>query len=149
MEVHYRDMARLPPELEQGAFFHDSDDSFLPVCEVLSLNAPGGEGTRHWLNIDRIARLPQGAIVVNAARGSLIDDTALIAALRIGHIAAAGLDVYNNEPALDPEYLTLENVVLLPHLGSATSETRDAMGRLVLSGMAAILTGQTPPNLVA
>jgi lactate dehydrogenase-like 2-hydroxyacid dehydrogenase len=149
MEVHYRDQARLPRELEHGAFFHDSDDSFLPVCEVLSLNAPGGEGTRHWLNIDRIARLPQGAIVVNAARGSLIDDTALIAALRIGHIAAAGLDVYNNEPALDPGYLTLENVVLLPHVGSATSETRDAMGRLVLSGMAAILTGQTPPNLVA
>jgi lactate dehydrogenase-like 2-hydroxyacid dehydrogenase len=148
MEVHYRDMARLPRELEHGAFFHDSDDSFLPVCEVLSLHAPAGEGTRHWLNIDRIARLPQGAVVVNAARGSLIDDTALIAALRIGHVAAAGLDVYNNEPMLDPEYLTLENVVLLPHLGSATTETRDAMGRLVLSGIAAVLAGKTPPNMV-
>nr|WP_294553041.1 D-glycerate dehydrogenase [uncultured Rhodopila sp.] len=148
MEVHYRDQARLPDDLEHGAVFHDSDDSFLPVCEVLSLNAPGGESTRHWLNAHRIARLPQGAIVVNAARGSLVDDTALIAALRTGHIAAAGLDVYNNEPALDPGYLTLENVVLLPHLGSATSETRDAMGRLVLSGMAAILAGQAPPNLV-
>jgi lactate dehydrogenase-like 2-hydroxyacid dehydrogenase len=148
MEIHYRDQARLPRDLECGAFFHDSDDSFLPVCEVLSLNAPGGEGTRHWLDIDRIARLPQGAVVVNAARGSLVDDSALIAALRIGHVAAAGLDVYNSEPALDPEYLTLENVVLLPHLGSATIETRDAMGRLVLSGMAAILAGQMPPNLV-
>jgi lactate dehydrogenase-like 2-hydroxyacid dehydrogenase len=149
MEVHYRDQARLPPELEQGALYHDSDNSFLPVCEVLSLNAPGGEGTRHWLNTSRIARLPRGAIVVNAARGSLVDDTALIAALRTGHVAAAGLDVYNGEPALDPGYLTLENVVLLPHLGSATSETRDAMGRLVLSGLVAILVGRTPPNLVA
>jgi lactate dehydrogenase-like 2-hydroxyacid dehydrogenase len=148
MEVHYRDMARLPRELEQGAVFHDSDDSFLPLCEVLSLHAPGGGGTRHWLDTDRIAKLPRGAVVVNAARGSLIDDTALIAALRIGHVAAAGLDVYNSEPNLDPVYLSLENVVLLPHLGSATIETRDAMGRLVLSGIAAVLAGRAPPNIV-
>jgi lactate dehydrogenase-like 2-hydroxyacid dehydrogenase len=149
MEVHYRDMARLPHNLEQGAVFHDNDDSFLPLCEVLSLNAPGSEGTRHWLNNDRIAKLPKGAVVVNAARGSLVDDPALIAALRLGHVAAAGLDVYNNEPHFDPGYLSLENVVLLPHLGSATTETRDAMGRVVLSGIAAVLAGQTPTNLVA
>jgi lactate dehydrogenase-like 2-hydroxyacid dehydrogenase len=148
MEVHYRDVARLPKELENGALHHDKDDSFLPQCEVLSLNAPGGEGTRHWLNSDRIAKLPAGAIVVNAARGSMIDDQALIAALRAGHVAAAGLDVYNNEPRLDPDYLTLENVVLLPHLGSATRETRDAMGRVVLAGIAAVLGGETPRNLV-
>jgi lactate dehydrogenase-like 2-hydroxyacid dehydrogenase len=149
MEVHYRDMARLPQDLEQGAVYHDNDDSFLPLCEVLSLNAPGGEGTRHWLNTDRIAKLPKGAVVVNAARGSLVDDSALLAALRLGHVAAAGLDVYNNEPRLDPGYLSLENVVLLPHLGSATMETRDAMGRVVLSGIAAVLAGQTPANMVA
>jgi lactate dehydrogenase-like 2-hydroxyacid dehydrogenase len=149
MEIHYRDMARLPRDLEQGAYFHDTDDSFLPLCEVLSLNAPGGEGTRHWLNNDRIARLPPGAVVVNAARGSLVDDTALIAALRIGHVAAAGLDVYDGEPRIDPGYLSLDNVFLLPHLGSATVETRDAMGRVVLSGISAILAGQTPANIVA
>ena len=149
MEIHYRDMTRLPPELEQGAIFHDNDDSFLPVCQVLSLNAPGGEGTRHWLNNERIAKLPQGAVVVNAARGSLVDDAALIAALRSGHIAAAGLDVYNNEPKLNPEYIALENVVLLPHLGSATTETREAMGRIVLSGIGALLAGETPRNQVA
>jgi glyoxylate reductase len=148
MEVHYRDMARLPRELEQGAFFHDNDDTFLPVCEVLSLHAPGGGGTRHWLDYERIAKLPKGAIVVNAARGTLIDDSALIAALRIGHVAAAGLDVYNNEPEVDPEYLTLQNVVLLPHLGSATVETRDAMGRVVLAGIADVLAGKTPANQV-
>jgi lactate dehydrogenase-like 2-hydroxyacid dehydrogenase len=149
MEVHYRDVARLPPELEHDAIFHDTDDSFLPMCEVLSLHAPGGAGTRHWLTGARIARLPRGAVVVNAARGSLVDDQALIAALRDGHVAAAGLDVYNNEPRLDPDYRTLENVVLLPHLGSATRETRDAMGRIVLAGITAVLAGQTPRNLVA
>jgi lactate dehydrogenase-like 2-hydroxyacid dehydrogenase len=148
-EIHYRDMTRLPPDLEQGATFHDDDDSFLPLCQVLSLNAPGGEGTRHWLNSERIAKLPPGAVVVNAARGTLVDDAALISALRSGHIAAAGLDVYNGEPRLNPEYMTLENVVLLPHLGSATTETRDAMGRAVLSGIGAALAGQTPSNLVA
>jgi lactate dehydrogenase-like 2-hydroxyacid dehydrogenase len=148
MEIHYRDMTRLPPDLEQGAIFHDSDDSFLPICQVLSLNAPGGDGTRHWLNAERIGKLPPGAVVVNAARGTLIDDTAMIAALRSGQIAAAGLDVYNGEPHLNPEYLTLENVVLLPHLGSATTETRDAMGRIVLSGIGAVLAGQSPSNLL-
>jgi lactate dehydrogenase-like 2-hydroxyacid dehydrogenase len=149
MEIHYRDMARLPPDLEHGAIFHDSDDSFLPLCQFLSLNAPGGDGTRHWLNADRIGKLPPGAVVVNAARGTLVDDAALIDALKSGQIAAAGLDVYNNEPKLNPEYLTLENVVLLPHLGSATTETRDAMGRIVLSGIGSLLGGETPSNTVA
>jgi lactate dehydrogenase-like 2-hydroxyacid dehydrogenase len=149
MEIHYRDMARLPPELEQGAVFHDNDDSFLPLCQVLSLNAPGGDGTRHWLDRGRIAKLPPGAVVVNAARGTLVDDAALIAALRDGHVAAAGLDVYNNEPRLDPDYLGLENVVLLPHLGSATTETRDAMGRVVLGGIEAVLAGRSPSNLLS
>ena len=149
MEIHYRDMTRLPPDLEQGAKFHDNDDSFLPLCQVLSMNAPGGEGTRHWLDADRIAKLPDGAVVVNAARGTLVDDDALIAALRSGKVAAAGLDVYNDEPKVHPEYLALENVVLLPHLGSATTETRDAMGRVVLSGIGALLAGETPENMVS
>ncbi len=148
MTVHYRDQVRLPPELEQGAIFHDDDDSFLPVCDVLSLHAPGGEDTRHWLNAARIARLPHGAVVVNAARGTLIDDDALIAALQSGQVAAAGLDVYNNEPRVAAGLLALENVVLLPHLGSATVETRDAMGHLVLDGIDAVLAGRKPGNLV-
>jgi lactate dehydrogenase-like 2-hydroxyacid dehydrogenase len=149
MEIHYRDMARLPPDLEHGAIFHDNDDSFLPICQFLSLNAPGGDGTRHWLNAERIGKLPPGAVVVNAARGTLVDDAALIAALQSGQIAAAGLDVYNNEPKLNPGYLKLENVVLLPHLGSATTETRDAMGRIVLTGIGSLLAGETPSNTVA
>jgi lactate dehydrogenase-like 2-hydroxyacid dehydrogenase len=148
MPVHYRDQARLPPELERGATFHDNDDSFLGACDVLSLNAPGGEGTRHWLNAERIAKLPRGAIVANAARGTLIDDAALIAALKSGHVAAAGLDVYNNEPRVDPGYFELENVILLPHLGSATIESRDAMGHILLDGIDAVLAGRMPRNLV-
>jgi lactate dehydrogenase-like 2-hydroxyacid dehydrogenase len=149
MEIHYRDMSRLPPELEQGAVFHDNDDEFLPLCQVLSLHAPGGGATAHWLDRQRIARLPAGVVVVNAARGTLVDDEALISALRDGHVAAAGLDVYNNEPRLHPDYLGLENVVLLPHLGSNTAETRDAMGRVVLAGIQAILNGKSPANLLS
>jgi glyoxylate reductase len=148
MEIHYRDIARLPPDLEQGATYHDDDDSFLAACEILSLNAPGGAGTIKWLNAERIAKLPRGAVVANAARGTLVDDTALIAALRSGQVAAAGLDVYANEPNLDPDYRALENVFLLPHLGSATSVTRDAMGHLVLDGIDAVLAGREPANRV-
>ncbi len=148
MKVHYLNRGYLPPERAQGAIYHDTWDTFLPLCDVLSLNAPGGAETRHWLNAERIAHLPRGAIVANAARGSLVDDVALIAALRSGHVAAAGLDVFDGEPALHPDYLTLENVVLLPHLGSATAETRDAMGMLAMDGIDAVLAGQSPATRV-
>jgi lactate dehydrogenase-like 2-hydroxyacid dehydrogenase len=148
MTIHYRDVARLPPALEGDAIFHDTDASFLGSCDVLSLNAPGGEGTYHWLNAARIALLPRGAVVVNAARGMLVDDAALIAALRSGQVGFAGLDVFEGEPKLNPGYLELEHVVLLPHLGSATVETRDAMGFLALDGIAAVLSGRKPGNLV-
>jgi lactate dehydrogenase-like 2-hydroxyacid dehydrogenase len=148
MTVHYKDATRLPPELEAGAIYHEDDAGFLAACDVLSLHAPALPETLHWLNAARIALLPRGAIVVNAGRGTLVEDAALIAALRSGHIAAAGLDVYEGEPKLNPEYLTLENAVLLPHLGSATTVTRDAMGFLALDGMDAVLAGRTPPNLV-
>ena len=148
MVVHYRDVARLPEEMERGAVFHDNDDSFLAVSELLSLNAPGGAATMHWLNAERIAKLPRGAVVANAGRGTLVDDGALIAALRSGHIAAAGLDVFEGEPKLHPDYLTVETAVLLPHLGSATSVTRDAMGAMVLDGIDAVLAGRMPANLV-
>ncbi len=148
MTIHYRDVTRLPPAQEDGAIFHDTDASFLAACDILSLNAPGGGATYHWLNAARIALLPRGAVVVNAARGTLVDDTALIAALRSGQVGFAGLDVFEGEPKLNPGYLALENVVLLPHLGSATVATRDAMGFLALDGIAATLAGRTPSNIV-
>jgi len=146
MQVHYRNRnrTRLPPEQEADAIFHAADETFLPVCDVLSLHAPGGPATRHWLNADRIAMLPRGAVVANTGRGTLVDDVALVAALRSGQVGAAGLDVYDGEPRVDAGLLALENVVLLPHLGSATVGTRDAMGMKVLDGIDGVIgTSQT------
>ena len=148
MQVHYRNRSRLSPELEQGAVYHDNDPSFRAVCDVLALNAPGGAATLKWLNAERIAMLPKGAVVTNAARGTLVDDDALIAALKSGQVSFAGLDVFAGEPAIHPGYRELENAVLLPHLGSATIETRDAMGHLALDGVDAVLAGRVPGNLV-
>ena len=148
MEIHYRNRTRLAPELELAAIHHDDDDSFLAACEVLSLNAPGGGATRHWLNADRIAKLPRGVVVVNTARGTLVDDAALIAALRSGHVRYAGLDVFDGEPNFNPDYLALNNAVLTPHMGSSTLEAREAMGMAALDGIAAVLAGRKPWNLV-
>ena len=139
MQIHYRNRNRLEAMLEAGAIHHDDDASFLAACDFLSINVPGGAATRHWLNAEQIRLLKPGAIVVNTGRGTTVDDDALIAALQSGHIAAAGLDVFNDEPAIHPGYLTLENVVLLPHIGSATVETRNAMGFLALDGIAAVI----------
>ena len=139
MTIHYRNRSRLEAGLEAGAIYHDNDASFLGVCDFLSLNIPGGPETLHWLNAERIEQLKRGAIVVNTGRGTTVDDDALIAALRSGQVAAAGLDVFENEPLVNPGYFELENVVLLPHIGSATVETRNAMGFLVLDGIAAVI----------
>jgi lactate dehydrogenase-like 2-hydroxyacid dehydrogenase len=139
MTIHYRNRTRLPFQLESGAQYHDSDSSFLAACEFLSINIPGGPETRHWLNAERLALLKSGAIVVNTGRGSTVDDNALIAALQSGHVAAAGLDVFDGEPNINPGYLSLENAVLLPHIGTATLETRNAMGFMALDGIALAL----------
>ncbi|WP_149536068.1 2-hydroxyacid dehydrogenase [Siccirubricoccus phaeus] len=146
MEVHYHGRRRLPPELEQGAIWHDSEDSFLAAIDALSMHIPGDAGNRHWLNAARLARLKPGAIVVNTGRGSTVEDAALIAALRSGQVRAAGLDVYDGEPMINPGYFALENVVMLPHLGSAAAETRDAMGHRALDNLdAVLLRGEAPP----
>ena len=105
--------------------------------------------TRKWLNAARIALLPKGAVVVNTARGGLVDDEALIAALKSGHLAAAGIDVFDGEPKIHQGYYGLVNAFLLPHMGSATTETRNAMGFKALDNLEAfLLNGQTPPDLV-
>jgi lactate dehydrogenase-like 2-hydroxyacid dehydrogenase len=148
MTIHYRNRTRLPEDLEQGAIYHDSDESFLAHCDALALTAPGGAGTAKWLNAERLALLPRGAIVANAARGTLVDDEALQAALRSGQVAFAGLDVYDGEPNLHQGYFGIENVVLLPHMGSSTTETRAAMGHLCLDAITTTLAGGTPHNLI-
>ncbi len=122
---------------------------FLSRSEFLSLHAPLTPDTHSFLDAQAITHLPDGAVVVNTARGPLVDDEALIDALRSTRVAAAGLDVYTGEPELDRRYLDLDNVFLLPHLGSATAGTREAMGMLAIDNLEAVLTGQEPPHRVA
>ena len=148
MHIHYTNTKRLHPQLEQDATFHADFRDLLRLSSFLTLHAPATDATRHFLDAETIALLPLGAIVVNAARGGLIDDVALLAALQTHRIAAAGLDVYEGEPNLRPEYRTLPNVFLLPHLGTATIEARTKMGMCALDNLDAALAGKTPPNLL-
>lgn len=149
MEIHYSNRNRLPPQTEQGAVYHSDPESMLPHCDFLSTNCPASHETRHFVNARRIALLPDGAVVVNTARGSVIDDDALISALDSGKLAAAGLDVYEGEPNIDHRYLVLSNVFLLPHIGSATIETRNAMGFRALDNLDAWFAGRAPRDRVA
>jgi lactate dehydrogenase-like 2-hydroxyacid dehydrogenase len=149
MTIHYSNRTRLPADLEKGAIFYANPDDMLPHCDFLSINAPMTPTTRKWVNAERIAKLPKGAIVVNTARGGVVDDEALIAALKSGHLFAAGIDVFDGEPKIHQGYYGLENAFLLPHMGSATVETRNAMGFKALDNLEAfLLRGQTPPDLV-
>ena len=148
MHLHYHNRGRLAPALEAGATYHETLETMLPVVSFLSLNCPATAANRDLLNAARLALLPRGAVVVNTARGTLIDDGALIAALESGHIAAAGLDVFKNEPAFDRRYLELPNAFLLPHIGSSTIETRDAMGLRCLDNLDAHFDGRKPPDAV-
>ena len=144
MQIHYFNRHRLSAEREQGAIYHDSVEALLPHCDFLSIHCPATPETHQLLNAQRIALLPDGAVVVNTARGAVVDDDALIAALQSGKLFAAGLDVFNNEPHIDPRYRRLENAFLLPHIGSATRETRDAMGFRALDNLDAIIAGVEP-----
>jgi glyoxylate reductase len=131
------------------AVYCASLDDLLERSDVLSLHCPLTAETKGLLDGTRLAKLPHGAIVINTARGGLVDDEALIAALRSGHVGAAGLDVFANEPKFHPGYLALDNVMLLPHLGSATLETRTAMGMLAIDNVDAVLEGREPPHPLA
>jgi len=149
MQVRYHNRSRLPAEQEAGALYHEDLDGMLGQVDLLSLHCPATPETRGLLDARRISRLPAGAIVVNTARGALVDDDALIEALRSGHLAAAGLDVFNDEPGGDPRYRELENVFLLPHIGSATRETRAAMGARALDNLDAYFDDREPGDRVA
>ncbi len=149
MQIHYNDIQRLSPELEDGAIFHKTPAELMPHCDFLALHCVASPQTIKLLNADLIALLPDGAIVVNASRGVVIDDDALIAALKSGKLTAAGLDVYNNEPDIHPEYRKLPNVFLMPHIGSATKETRVAMGFRALDNLDAVFAGREPRDRVA
>jgi lactate dehydrogenase-like 2-hydroxyacid dehydrogenase len=148
MKIHYSNRSRLAPQLEQGAVFHARAEDMLPHCDFLSINAPSSPETNGFLDARRIALLPDRAIVVNTARGPLVDDEALIAALKSGKLAAAGLDVFTGEPKINPGYRELANTFLLPHLGSATTETRNAMGFKALDNLDAFFAGRPLPARV-
>lgn len=143
--VHSRSQAAAVPD---GAY-HASLDSLLRVADIVSLHAPGGAATRHMIDADALAVMKPDAVLVNTGRGTLIDEVALADALANGTIAAAGLDVYADEPRVHPALIGLPNVVLLPHLGSATRETREAMGMKVADNLDRFFAGEAPLDRVA
>ena len=150
MEIHYYNRKQLSADLECGATYHASVEDLLPHCDVLSIHCPATPETTGLLNAERLAMLPNDAIVVNTARGGVVNDDALIDALQSGKVYAAGLDVFNGEPDnIHKGYLQLENVFLLPHIGSATQETREGMGFRALDNLDAIFAGREPGDRVA
>ncbi len=148
MKVHYHNRNRLPTHLEGDAIYHKKAEDLLKIADFLSINCPMTKEMAGFLNADRISLLPKQAIIVNTARGGLIDDVALIKALKSGIVFAAGLDVFDGEPKIHGDYLNLDNVFLSPHIGSATVETRNAMGFLALDNLDAFFAGRKPPNQV-
>ncbi|MDQ8157233.1 MAG: D-glycerate dehydrogenase [Gemmatimonadota bacterium] len=132
----------------EGVTWVESLEALLPQVDVLSLHTPGGAETQHLLDAARLARLQRHAVLVNTARGDVVDEAALVAALEAGRLAGAGLDVYEREPAVHPGLLGRDDVVLLPHLGSATVESRSAMGMRALENLVAVFDGRTPPDRV-
>jgi lactate dehydrogenase-like 2-hydroxyacid dehydrogenase len=149
MKIHYHNPARLPAETVGDAVFHSDPLDLLRVSAFLSLHAPESEETHHFLDAAALRCLPPGAVIVNTARGGLVVDEDLIAALKSGQVAAAGLDVFEGEPNLHPGYIALKNTFLLPHIGSATVETRTAIGMLALDNITAVLNGSPAPSLVS
>jgi len=148
MYVIYHNRRRLPKKDAPNAQYIDTVEDLLAKSDVLTLHMPLSAETENFLNQKRIELLPDGAFVINTGRGPLIDDNALIEALESGKVCAAGLDVYTGEPKLDPRYLDLDNVFLLPHLGSANLETREAMGMLAIDNLEAVFFGREPPHRV-
>jgi len=135
MKIHYYNRSRLNKNLEKNAVYHKSLESLLSVSDFFSINCPSTKETKHIINNKTIKCFPNGAVVSNSARGDMIDDDAMVDALKNGKIFSLGLDVYNGEPDIHPDYLTLPNVFVLPHLGSATKKTRTAMADLAINNI--------------
>jgi lactate dehydrogenase-like 2-hydroxyacid dehydrogenase len=144
MDIHYYNRKRLPADLEQGATYHSTIDNLLPLADFLSLHCPATPETTDMMNGERFAKMPEGSVIVNTARGVLIDEIALMAALDSGKISAAGLDCFKTEPGGNPVLSDYYNVFMLPHIGSATVKTRDAMGFRALDNLDAFFAGKRP-----
>lgn len=146
MDVHYYNRTELSADLAQGATYHSTIESLLGVADFLSLHCPASPETTNLMNADRFALLPEGSVIVNTARGALIDEEALMVALDSGHVAAAGLDCFKVEPGGNPAMSTYDSVFMLPHIGSATRTTRDAMGFRALDNLDAFFAGIEPQD---
>ena len=135
MVIHYHNRSKLKDEKEDGAIYHDSIKSLFSVSDVLSICCPATKETENMINKETVEYFPKGAIITNVARGDIIEDEALIDALNRRKIYAVGLDVYKNEPNLNPGYLKIKTAFILPHLGSATKDTRIAMANLAIDNI--------------
>jgi hydroxypyruvate reductase len=144
VKVLYHNRTRLPAEQEQGASYVDDVRAMLPHCQILSLHAPGGPQSDGQIDASMLNLLPRGAVLVNTARGGLVNEDDLLAALGNGQLAAAGLDVFRSEPEYDLRFQHLPNVFMTPHMGTATVETRAAMGNRALDNVMDALAGHTP-----
>ena len=151
MKIIFTDPYPPPQELVASlqAEARDSIEDVLREADFVSLHCPGGKETYHLINEERLSIMKPGAFLINSARGDVIDQSALIAALETGAIAGAGMDVFEGEPAVPDQLLSMENVVLFPHLGSASRETRVAMGMRVVENLQAFFNGETPRDRVA
>ncbi len=149
MKVIYHDIRRATPEIEQAcrASFVNKDE-LLAQADIVTIHVPYSSVTHHLIGKQELERMKPTAILINASRGGVVDDVALIGALRKGSIAGAGLDVFENEPKLNPGFLELKNVVLAPHIASSSRATRLKMAMLAAQNLVAALTGGTPPNLL-
>src|SRR5262245_678371 len=149
MKVIYHNRKRVAPEIERRAnATYAGKDELLRQADFVVLQVPYSPETHHMIGARELKLMKPTAILVNSTRGGVVDDAALIAALKVGTIRAAGLDVFENEPRLNPEFLKLDNVVLAPHVGSSTEATRRAMAMTAAKNLVAALTGGTPPNLL-
>ena len=142
MKIIYYNRNKLSNDLEDGASYYSDIKDMLPECDFVSIHTPATAETKHILNFSTISLLPRHAVVINTSRGSTIDDNALIDALENKKIYAAGLDVFNNEPNLDKRYLNLDNCFVLPHVGSATHETRLAMSMMAVDNIYCFFNGK-------
>lgn len=149
MKVVYYDVKRSKDfEKEYGALYRENVDDIFKEADFISIHVPLLPATRHLVDARRISLMKKTAYIVNTSRGAVIDEVALVEALKGGTIKGAALDVFENEPALTPGLAELENVILTPHIASATEETRQDMSRIAAENIIAALEGKTPPNLL-
>ena len=135
MKIHYYNRSRLNKNLEKDAIYHKSLESLISISDFFSINCPATKETKYIINQKTLKYFPNGAVISNSARGDMIDDNAMVEALKSGKIFSLGLDVYNGEPDIHSEYLKLPNVFVLPHLGSSTLKTRTEMGNLAVKNI--------------